>query len=253
MPYIGKSPTAVPLSASDLNDDIISLAKLASGTDGNLITYDASGNPVAVATGDDGQILTSAGAGQPCAFETAAASADYVKLGTETISSAVATVSFDGLFTSDYDFYTVYITNWVPTSNVHARMRFRASDAALTASNYRTGGFTSYYDGSDVKQLDALKNGGWNEGFTHLTWGDTIKNVADHSGYSGMVHIHHPLTSSDKPNFRSEGYANANGGWVQHHYSGGFYNVATALSGVDFYWNGENSESGTFTMYGVKK
>ena len=72
MPYIGKSPTAVPLSASDLDDDIISLAKLASGTDGNLITYDASGNPVAVATGDDGQILTSAGAGQPCAFEAAA-------------------------------------------------------------------------------------------------------------------------------------------------------------------------------------
>jgi hypothetical protein len=73
MPYIGKSPTSVPLSASDLNDDIISLAKMASGTDGNLITYDASGNPVAVATGDDGQILTSAGAGQPCAFEAAAA------------------------------------------------------------------------------------------------------------------------------------------------------------------------------------
>ena len=69
MAYIGKQPTPVPLSASDLNDDIISLAKMASGTDGNLITYDTSGNPVAVATGDDGQVLTSAGAGQPCAFE----------------------------------------------------------------------------------------------------------------------------------------------------------------------------------------
>ena len=72
MPYIGKQPTPVPLTAGDLDDDIISLAKMASGTDGNLITYDTSGNPVAVATGNDGQILTSAGAGQPCAFETAA-------------------------------------------------------------------------------------------------------------------------------------------------------------------------------------
>jgi len=72
MSYIGKQPTAVPLSTSDLNDDIISLAKMASGTDGNLITYDASGNPVAVATGNDGQILTSAGAGAPCLFEAAA-------------------------------------------------------------------------------------------------------------------------------------------------------------------------------------
>ncbi|MDP6583498.1 MAG: hypothetical protein QF535_02500, partial [Anaerolineales bacterium] len=40
--------------------------------DGNIISYDASGNPVAIATGNDGQILTSAGAGAPPAFEDAA-------------------------------------------------------------------------------------------------------------------------------------------------------------------------------------
>jgi hypothetical protein len=52
-------------------DNAITLAKMASGTDGNIISYDASGNPVAVATGNDGQVLTSAGAGQPPAFEAA--------------------------------------------------------------------------------------------------------------------------------------------------------------------------------------
>ena len=31
-------------------DDAVTLAKMASGTDGNIISYDASGNPVAVAT-----------------------------------------------------------------------------------------------------------------------------------------------------------------------------------------------------------
>ena len=94
MAYIGKQPTPVPLSASDLNDDIISLAKMAGGTDGNLITYDASGNPAAVATGDDGQILTSAGAGQPPAFEAAAGGGlclqvvGMSKTDTETYSTA---------------------------------------------------------------------------------------------------------------------------------------------------------------------
>ena len=53
------------------SDDTVTLAKMASGTDGNIISYDASGNPVAIATGSDGQVLTSAGAGQPPAFETA--------------------------------------------------------------------------------------------------------------------------------------------------------------------------------------
>ena len=51
-------------------DDSVGLSQMASATDGNLITFDASGNPAYVATGSDSQVLTSAGAGQPCAFET---------------------------------------------------------------------------------------------------------------------------------------------------------------------------------------
>jgi hypothetical protein len=58
--------------AGGLANDAVTLAKLASGTDGNLISYDTSGDPVAVATGSDGQVLTSAGAGAVCLFEDAA-------------------------------------------------------------------------------------------------------------------------------------------------------------------------------------
>ena len=54
-----------------VTDDAVTLAKMAPGTDGNLITYDASGNPVAVATGSAGQVLTSAGAGAPPTFAAA--------------------------------------------------------------------------------------------------------------------------------------------------------------------------------------
>ena len=52
-------------------DDQITLAKMAGGTDGNIISYDASGNPVAIATGDEGEVLTSAGEGNPPAFAAA--------------------------------------------------------------------------------------------------------------------------------------------------------------------------------------
>jgi|TARA_R110000824_G_scaffold286118_1_gene474281 hypothetical protein len=72
MAYIGKEPTPVPLVTADLTDNLVTLAKLASGTDGNLITYDASGNPAAVATGNDGQVLTSSGVGAAPVFEAAA-------------------------------------------------------------------------------------------------------------------------------------------------------------------------------------
>ena len=61
------------VDAGTLATDSVSLTEMASGTDGNIISYDASGNPVAIATGSDGQVLTSTGAGSPPAFETVAA------------------------------------------------------------------------------------------------------------------------------------------------------------------------------------
>ena len=70
MTYVGSRPANKPVNQTDIEDDAISLAKLAAGTDGNIISYDASGNPVAIATGNDGQVLTSTGAGSPPAFET---------------------------------------------------------------------------------------------------------------------------------------------------------------------------------------
>jgi hypothetical protein len=63
------------VTTAKVADDAITLAKMASGTDGNLITYDTSGNPAAVATGSSGQVLTSAGAGAVPSFQTIAAAA----------------------------------------------------------------------------------------------------------------------------------------------------------------------------------
>ena len=59
-------------------DNAVTLAKMAGGTDGNLISYDANGDPVAVATGNAGQLLTSAGAGAPPTFADAPASGPSV-------------------------------------------------------------------------------------------------------------------------------------------------------------------------------
>ena len=58
---------------ANLADNAVTLAKMASGTDGEILTYDASGNPVSVSVGTDGQVLTSTGVGSPPAFEAAAA------------------------------------------------------------------------------------------------------------------------------------------------------------------------------------
>ena len=57
------------IDTSHIGDNQVTLAKMAGGTDGQIITYDASGDPLAVGPGTDGQVLTSTGAGSPPAFE----------------------------------------------------------------------------------------------------------------------------------------------------------------------------------------
>ena len=58
------------IATEDVADNAVTLAKMAGGTDGNLITYDASGDPAYVATGSSGQALTSNGAGAAPTFQT---------------------------------------------------------------------------------------------------------------------------------------------------------------------------------------
>jgi hypothetical protein len=61
----------VNVTTGKVVDDAVTLAKMAPGTDGNLITYDASGNPAAVATGSSTNVLTSNGAGAAPTFQAA--------------------------------------------------------------------------------------------------------------------------------------------------------------------------------------
>ena len=75
-------------------DNAVTLAKMASGTDGNLISYDTSGNPVAVATGSAGQVLTSAGAGAVPSFATPAGALNYVAVTGATPSLNVGSYNF---------------------------------------------------------------------------------------------------------------------------------------------------------------
>ena len=86
------------IDSAHLANDAVTLAKLAGGTDGNIISFDASGNPVAVATGTDGQVLTSAGAGVVCAFEDAAAGGAGYFLGNSSGASGDTSAGLEDIF-----------------------------------------------------------------------------------------------------------------------------------------------------------
>jgi len=78
---------------SSLDDNSVTLAKMAGGTDGNLITYDASGDPAYVTTGTSGQVLTSGGAGVAPTFQTAASGGKVLQVGFSSTTSQISTTS----------------------------------------------------------------------------------------------------------------------------------------------------------------
>jgi len=96
------------ITSANIADDAVGLAEMASGTDGNIISYDASGNPVAIATGSDGQVLTSTGAGSPPAFETAGGVAAGLILPFGNSSAPTGFLACDGSAISRTTYATLF-------------------------------------------------------------------------------------------------------------------------------------------------
>ena len=100
---------------AQIADDAVTLAKMATGTDGNLIPYDANGDPAYIATGTAAQILTSNGAGAAPTFQTPAAGGAWTLIGTSVASSS-ASLTVTGL-DSTYDTYAIGVSALRPASN----------------------------------------------------------------------------------------------------------------------------------------
>ena len=79
------------VSNAAIADDAVTLAKMAAGTDGELITYDTSGDPTTVPTGSSGEVLTSNGAGTTPTFQAAAGGGKVLQVvqNTSTTSSTI--------------------------------------------------------------------------------------------------------------------------------------------------------------------
>ena len=180
------APGAGSIGTAQLASDSVTLAKMASGTDGNIISYDASGNPVAVATGNDGQVLTSAGAGAPPVFETlpggdnTPAFAAFQSSGQNIDSGTTTIVTLDTeIFDTDSAFASNKFT--VPSGEggkyyVSAAIRADASWAATGQFNVMVfvGGTTDNGLFASYNIAASNGNGGAVSGIVTLSAGDEI-------------------------------------------------------------------------------
>lgn len=216
-------------------DDAIGLAQMASGVDGNLITYDASGNPAHVATGNDGQVLTSAGAGAAPAFETLpAAGYEFVSVIT---ASDDATVSFTNMV-SGYD-YQYRWSNLTPATNDALLLaKLGTSGPTYLTSGYlgssadiNSAALVSAYEGTSYMYISANSNDGTEPDSAAGIW-----NVFDPAG-SGVTKIMGQTIQ------RNSGHTFYNS--IQNCY----HDTAASHIAIQFYFNSGNVEAGVFAQY----
>jgi hypothetical protein len=105
------------VATAEIQDNAVTLAKMAGGTDGNIISYDASGDPVAVATGNSGQVLTSAGAGAPPTFATLSVAISSTANGSNNrIATYSAADALNGEANLTFDGSTLAVTGAITTT-----------------------------------------------------------------------------------------------------------------------------------------
>ena len=163
-------------NALTIANSAVTLAKMASGTAWNLITYDASGNPAAVATGTSGQVLTSNGAGLPPTMQTPAWGWnpwwDFVSYSTASAASSITVSSLN--LNTDWGMYQVIVkAEWSTVCDYNmqfnaetggyawwlTRNSFNGSAWTMNSSANNTGTDTWVFlagSASDVKSLSAV-------------------------------------------------------------------------------------------------
>jgi hypothetical protein len=234
----------VNVTTAKIADNAITLAKMAGGVDGNIISYDASGDPVAVVTGSSGQVLTSAGAGAPPTFAAAAAGGAWTII-TSTVISDDATIDFTGI-DATYDYY-VFVGSDVHPATDSQIFQIRVGDSGGVDSG------ASDYRYHNTKLLDTTSSyaSSLSTGDTEVHVGNSIGSAAG-EGINFTCHLMRPSDATMRPCFRVDYSLIDAGGQLYFGQSGGQRAAVITMDRIQFFFASGNLATGRITMYGVK-
>lgn len=168
--------------------------------------------------------------------------------------SNAATVDFNGVFTSAYDFYLIELNAVLPASNANLLVRVGAGATPTydTGSNYCWTGIGLVTTGPTV----TIANGAYGATSANITYsnGDS-KVTASGKGVFGQVMIFGP-TGAASNNFYGTyqtSFLLASGTPDFQNTNGGFNNIAQdTYTSIRFYFSTGNIASGTLRLYGIK-
>ena len=173
-------------------------------------------------------------------------SSDFVLLASQNITSAVASVSFDGYFSSTYDNYRIVFYNYTPSSNSQAKLRLRRSNADVTTSNYSFARGLSRTTGADQEVTN-----------TDSTINIDSGNMTTGGSYNlnTIIDLFNPLgTNNFKTGICSQsGYYDSTNDIYDAGYVGfTLKDATTAISGITLYFSSGNVSRCKAKIYGLK-
>lgn len=201
--FYAKTDTDIPYycTSTDTNTELltpgqVSVSDLATGTDGELITWDASGDPAAVAVGTSGQVLTSNGAGAAPTFQAASGASSFDPSTTfelyEEFLSGSETIGELGNTNLNYSLISSGTVNNVGTEVVAsagnpgwAVITSSATDDSGAILAW-TGEVDSFFNPTDVR------DGTWNYEAVIRTDASSVANQLIYMGWANLQSVAEP-------------------------------------------------------------
>lgn len=170
----------------------VDVADLAVGTDGQLITWDASGDPATVAVGTATEVLTSNGVGAAPTFQAAGGGGAWSLISSSVNFAGVATVDFTDLTSA----FSQYMVVFVGVRGVTTDQTLQMLGSVNNGSSYSTSADYEY-------AMDFIDTGA-TAGVTTSTSANFIQlsaNGIDNSaanGLAGTLLIYEPMNGASR-------------------------------------------------------
>ena len=256
MGYIGKKPTPVPLTSSDITNDIITEAKIADDAvenehlNANVITGHTALTSAPADT--DEFLLSDAGTLKRIDYSLIKGGGGLVHLQTQNVTSGVSSVIFSTNIDSTYDSYKLIISDMQiasDTQHILLQVGTGSADNQFNADDYNRAALGRASDGTTVQTSG---NGGGNAG-VFLT-ARSMGNASDES-FAAEIYIVKPSsTDTHKVIYGQSGFLDNSGNFVTTQFVGGVVgnaNDVAAKTSFRIKANSGNIDRGNFSLFGV--